>query len=91
MSPRETLMEMVRAKLGPDAKAQQVIEHLSAEGLLDGWRLRAYVIVQEFFRRMRDPKNANAYDVEQDLAAEFDVTDRYVRKLRTKGLKKRNS
>ncbi len=89
MITRAKLDELLRIKTGASMSAEDIVEHLIASNLLQDKRLRDDVIMKEYFRRMRDPKNKNSYDVEQALAAEFDVTDRYVRWLRTRILKNR--
>lgn len=83
------LAEMVIVKVGEGSSVQAIVDYLTSIGLIDEQSIRAYTIEQEFFKRMRDPRAKSARDIEIDLAAEFDLSVRHVRRIRTRSLKKR--
>lgn len=79
---RTEIIRIAKTKLGDDATVEQVVEFLYAGGGLNDRTLRFHVIGAEFFRLMRET-DRTAHDIEQELAARFDVSRQMVEYIRS--------
>ncbi len=78
---RLEIIRIAKTKLGEGATVEQVVEFLYAGGAINNRSLRFHVIGAEFFRLMRDT-DRTASDIEQELAARYDVSQDFVKYIR---------
>lgn len=79
---RAEIIRIAKTKLGESATVEQVVEFLYAGGAINNRSLRFHVIGSEFFRMMRDT-DRTASDIEQELAARYDVSHNFVKYIRS--------
>ena len=77
----ELLIELVKAKLGEHATVEEIVEHLYNSSALTSITVRRYVIGTRYINEYGSSRRT-AQDIEQDLAAEFDIKDHTVNKIR---------
>lgn len=88
MSNNEHLIDIAVAKLGASPPVERVIELLVREQVITAKRVRRAVVRHEFYRMLADPHSVRtAHDIEQELAARFDISVRSVQAMRSEGRK----
>lgn len=81
---KDRLVEVAKEKVGEAADLNSLIDFLVREKVITTRRMRRAVVRHEFFHRLCHPKNQrSAWDIEQDLAVEFDISLRSVQLFRS--------
>lgn len=71
---RAELLRIIHNKLGDAPTPEQVVEFLHSGGSLLSEGMRAQVVSEEFFRLYSSHPERTARDIEEELAARYDLS-----------------
>ena len=82
---RQELIELLKAKHGPDAKAEEIIDTLYQSGALDVSRVRRAVVYEVFYDTLATSSQSTR-SVEWDLAMQYDMSRSTVQYIVRRGV-----
>lgn len=78
----DDLVRILGEKLGASPSLSSTVVYLIECGVIDRTYMRIHVVGSEFFRKMAEPEDRTASDIEHELAARYDLTKRRVQQIR---------
>lgn len=80
---RGHVLATVKREVGENPSLPELVEHLISSGAIDRNTANHYVINTEFFQRLRIGPEKTVGDLEAQMAAEYGMSIRWMRYLRT--------